>query len=1240
MNICSCGTNIPTSARFCQNCAGADRASADRASSSSARGIGGGLGAFSAASGDVPLSLSVRNTFIEVNERASSASGANQLRRNSTDGGAPHDITQRPSQLRRVNAEGDAVPGSQDSELARQTERLSLADPAGSPASQSNRLYCPVATCPAHDQHRHSGWMSIAGLRAHVDGHMLGMIPGAIPSDWLTQNRLQPCRQCGKTVSVSVGNGMHRRCAARAMSAQAGQSHPPGRSQTDARAPDLNLLEELPSLHDICSWESSIREHLEPELLAIAEKEFLRCIDNAIRFSEDRAWDFIGTDRDTENHKRTRVAWSELWMFCKTCLPQLPGGKAKSNRNRNIILNKLERWRSGERRSLWDELPKRRRDTKDAISENHLLKHKQETCIAYAKQGMPGKAISRLTGAALVSGSDDVVEKMASKFPRRPANQLQSVRPMAPEANELSDECVAKCILSFKRGLGAGPSGARPDFVRQIVGDKADRPGLCVIARFANHLANGLAPRAMRPYLGGANGFALHKDRKISQAEEAEAAANGAAFPHNDTDIRPVCCGEVWRRIVGKALLSTETQNLSDHLYPNQLAVAVSSGSECMAHLARQWMSRHRDDVDRVLVDFDETNAHNTVDRHVFLQRAHQIVPSMCRWMEFIYPTGEPTYIFFHGSAIESVAGGQQGCPLMMMAHALVQRIVLESLSVVEVDPRTVELAPVLDPKPVLDLAPGFADDGFFAGPSAEVQRCVAHVKTFMPSLGLRFSRLEAIPSAGDRSLVDRTVFTSLGCTFNSSANVSIMKSPVGDTQFCEQEVGNRVDKALKIIRAIADLPDAHCALYLLRYQVGRMEYTARTTPLESCRDALCRFDRGTRLAYGNIVGKHPSDDAWAQVSLPVRQGGLGLRSISHIAPAAYYSSRAATWQRCEAIYSSYSMDVGDPVRNAEQILLNRSGDNLNIPQLPCDEVAPTQQTISWQLATWCFDQLCLRAGPFDRTRLGALRAPMVGRWLSATPLSDMHYTAAELSTVCALHLGQDVFHGQSSCRFCNAVLDAKGIHAASCTAGGDMILRHNRVRDLIYSFCCRAALNAEVEKGGLLDEPGIFLDLSRPADVLVDGIGSGSRPQERVALDIKVINALGQGHYNDTQEGPLVAAERYRVAACSRARIFDRCAERGIRYEPLVFTTQGAMEKHSEAILSQITDTISRSEGREPGQIKSELLQAVSFSIAQSVAKAVMRRQPRYRYQVPATEELDVLTEPMDDVPLDTGIT
>ena len=74
-------------------------------------------------------------------------------------------------------------------------------------------------------------------------------------------------------------------------------------------------------------------------------------------------------------------------------------------------------------------------------------------------------------------------------------------------------------------------------------------------------------------------------------------------------------------------------------------------------------------------------------------------------------------------------------------------------------------------------------------------------------------------------------------------------------------------------------------------------------------------------------------------------------------------------------------------------------------------------------------------------------------------------------------------------------------------------------------------------------------------------------------------------------------------------------------------------MAKHSEAILSQITDAISRNEGREAGQIKSELLEEISCSIAQSVAKAVMRRQPRYwhRHQ-PLESTDDILTEPMEE--------
>eukprot|EP00973_Karenia_brevis_P039155 5408177-Karenia_brevis.AAC.1 len=92
--------------------------------------------------------------------------------------------------------------------------------------------------------------------------------------------------------------------------------------------------------------------------------------------------------------------------------------------------------------------------------------------------------------------------------------------------------------------------------------------------------------------------------------------------------------------------------------------------------------------------------------------------------------------------------------------------------------------------------------------------------------------------------------------------------------------------------------------------------------------------------------------------------------------------------------------------------------------------------------------------------------------------------------------------------------MDLKGIHDLSCTCGGDITLRHNHIRDIIFAYAKRAALRPQLEKAGLLHEPGIFLQMRRPADVLVEGLGQASGLSAgvnvRVALDVKVINALG----------------------------------------------------------------------------------------------------------------------------------
>jgi len=87
--------------------------------------------------------------------------------------------------------------------------------------------------------------------------------------------------------------------------------------------------------------------------------------------------------------------------------------------------------------------------------------------------------------------------------------------------------------------------------------------------------------------------------------------------------------------------------------------------------------------------------------------------------------------------------------------------------------------------------------------------------------------------------------------------------------------------------------------------------------------------------------------------------------------------------------------------------------------------------------------------------------------------------------------------------------MDCKGVHPSSSMAGGDTVLRHNHVRNLIYKYSCRGRLNAELEKAGVLGEPRVFVELARPVDVMIDDDRSASQGPERIAIDVKVINAL-----------------------------------------------------------------------------------------------------------------------------------
>ena len=100
--------------------------------------------------------------------------------------------------------------------------------------------------------------------------------------------------------------------------------------------------------------------------------------------------------------------------------------------------------------------------------------------------------------------------------------------------------------------------------------------------------------------------------------------------------------------------------------------------------------------------------------------------------------------------------------------------------------------------------------------------------------------------------------------------------------------------------------------------------------------------------------------------------------------------------------------------------------------------------------------------------------------------------------------------------------MDAFGDHALVCCCKGDRTLRHNKIRDLMYTDARDANLGAEKEKQGLLPgrplEDGLSIKTDvrgrRPADVFLPQGSRYSRGKPE-ALDFAVTSGLRADNFN-----------------------------------------------------------------------------------------------------------------------------
>ena len=157
-----------------------------------------------------------------------------------------------------------------------------------------------------------------------------------------------------------------------------------------------------------------------------------------------------------------------------------------------------------------------------------------------------------------------------------------------------------------------------------------------------------------------------------------------------------------------------------------------------------------------------------------------------------------------------------------------------------------------------------------------------------------------------------------LGPEVWNAAGFKILGTPVGTAEFEHAVCAARSAEEDKLWKAIKWIPDLQCAWQVLVQCAGpRCHHFLRTMPPSSSAQYAEGHDVGMQQAMELLMEGMPGDARQQEVatqiaSLPMRMGGLGIRSASRMAPAAFWASWADALPTLQERLPSISDQIAD----------------------------------------------------------------------------------------------------------------------------------------------------------------------------------------------------------------------------------------------------------------------------------------------------------------------------------------
>jgi hypothetical protein len=709
---------------------------------------------------------------------------------------------------------------------------------------------------------------------------------------------------------------------------------------------------------------------------------------------------------------------------------------------------------------------------------------------------------------------------------------------------------VRTVIRRFKCGSSGGPDGLRPIHLRDLTAEVLGEAGvklLDALTSVINIMLSGSVPDEICPFIYGANLIALGK---------------------KSGGIRPIAIGYVFRRIAAKLACGSIIDEVRPYLQPHQMGFGSPGGAEAIHRASRIFVAANQG----VFLKLDCHNAFNSVYRQAVLEAALERVPALFPFIVQCYTS--PSHLLFGDFVISSEEGVQQGDPLGPVLYCLVTQPIIQDLT--------------------STLNAAFLDDESLGDAASVVASDLEKVLIRSAAIGLELNPTKCelyVMEEQDTEGVAKICRLLPGVKILEGRDCELLGAPL--TNDALPQVLDRKVNEIQLLSSRLPLLKSHVAVLLLRccLSIPKMTYLLRCCPSWKAPDQLARFDAVIRDTLDSLLNCSLDDQTWAQASLPVARGGLGLRSAQNLSPTAFLASFASTAELVTTILGS---PQDDPDRQEALDHWLALSNNAPVPssvfQRDWDQPILDQLTAS---------VLANARSPKDKARILASHRKESGGWLQTLPSPNLGTLLDDIqvSISAKVRLGLPICHPHI-CFRCKDPADSSGLHGLSCPQAAPVgrNARHQMLNDILRRACATANIPAILEPDGICRDDG-----KKPDGLTLIPWSKG----KCLLWDATCVDTMASSYINSTSHSAGAAAnsrelaKRRKYSGLSRLYIFV----------PFGVETMGPFGGEALELVSDLGRRLQEAT-KEP-RAKSYLIQRISIAIQRGNAACILSTIP-----------------------------